>query len=540
MMKELCVKLEEKCLVIQAMEASSRSKFADILESISHIVSTVSSNGHSDIKCIIKTLRALGSTFVLSLDTSKVPHTSKFCSNAKMFIKEVHLIPNCKLILTSARFFCKNCHRKNGNATCIKVPYLNKRESADLLKKLNVNWDQKSTENIVNFCQGSPALLEHFSETTSLSEVFGRKLSHKCLHSFVSDEAFSSQLKNFSKDIKHIMVYLCQIKDEFPIALAHEILDIETRDVMNACEFLEKENMLIHRDGCYQVPQIIHCYVNHIIENDQELKSVAKKAKLAFIQLFVGFLYKMNELFIGYPQSDDCRLFNELLRDVTFDTDERQCARKVLLFYRKYENSFESALKQGVKNKNLKAVKFVADCANECVSFLAKAMERSTVINLYQNIAKCDQVTKSQICHASTLVSIAFLKIYQHGNQGESALPDEIIQMLKNALGILLYHNEDDNDCGNVHLQEIIAHCFSKLGYALATKYPESFDEGRKMMNVAIDIRKKEVEKGCGSQAMIAAGFVCIGGKQFCIYFYLVFIQSCNFKCQRYIHCYEN
>ena len=508
MMKWICLKLQGKNTVIQPTEGSASTKFSDILHSIHDILKYISYDVKPEKSSIIACLEELASPFVLSLDIAKVPHTSKFCSNIKKFINEVQSISHCKLILTSARYSCKGCQKKNDKTMSIIMPPFNFQESFSALGKQRSNWDAILIVDVINDCQGIPIHLENIIDDEQGSLV--RQSFHIDTSKFVADEAFITYINTCGSQIKKSLVYLCHIKDEFPLELAAVILEIEIQDAMNICSVLQKEQLLLQRGRRYHMPWIVQYYIIDMINTRKDLHKEAKMAKCSLIKLLVGFLYQLNEFFMGYHYASECNLFDELLNEADPKLCTTDPAVQAIEFYKRYKRSFNWALKEGISDESLKLAEAVADCANECVSFLAKAMEKSAVIHLYQKVRNCNRIMRNDIRNACTLVSIAFLKMYHNGCDSDA---NQIEKMLRSALDCLCNVDNFESSSPHFHMKEVIAHCYSKLGH-MAAKLPDSFDIGRKMIHEAIKIREQEVKRNLGSRALVAAGYVDIASKK--------------------------
>ena len=508
LMKQTCVELQDKYLIIQPTEGSDRSKYHDIVKSVHDILRNFSCDVQPEKESIVACLNGLKRDFILSLDISKVPHTQKFCGNVKKFISEIQSIPYCKLILISARYSCKNCQKKENDVLNISLPPFSYEESAVLLMKLLPDLDSNEREKLIDCCQGFPIQSELVAE--NWPQVLQPSSCLAKINNITVDSAFRTHFDTFTQETKEVLVSLSLIKDEFPVELACAILGIEIQDVISIVGLLTNLQLLLQRGNNYQMPWIVRHYISDMIRKDAGLEKLANKAKKSLIELLVEFLYGMNELFMGYTHKAQCKLFTLLLNGPVNIKFGSCSAIQALGFYRRFELSLHWALKEGTRNKRLGAIEMVADCANECVSFLAKAMEKPTIIFLYETIGRCKIIKRNKMRNASTLVSIAFLKMYHNGCHSE---PQAIENLLKRALEDLPMNGRFESSSNHFHLGEVVAHCHTKLGHMIAANDPNSFDNGLEMIHKGISIREEEVRRGSGSKALIAAGFVDVASK---------------------------
>ena len=511
LMKHVCLELKEEYLIIQVVDAS---EYSEILQIIFQILRQISHDVQPNQASIIACLKDLENPFVLSLDISRLPHTSANCRCICMLIKQVQSLQNCKFILTSARFTsCKSCRKKLKNTTSIFVNPLSYHESIKALNNQNVTVDSKFREDVVDHCQGFPIHLDEVREH-SMPGFLTKPIYNGHTQRIHVDEAFQLYVRDCGEEVMKALACLCFIKDEFPLEFANEILDIDALAVEDICKHLKEENLLLELDGNYQVPWIVQHYMAQMIRDDDTLKGMTKKGKKLFIQLLLKFLYKTNELFMHYPNTPECRLYDELLNRVVPVPVRRGPAVKALGFYKKYKRSFEWILKEGISDKSLGLAELVADCMNECVSFLAKAMERSTVINLYQKLKSCKRIKRNEIRNACTDISIGFLKMYHNSCHFES---ESISKMLRAALKRLSNcesrHSVLEQLTEHFHLEEVEAHCLSKLGHIIAANFPDSFSEGESMLHDALKIRQQECLNGSGSRLLVASAYYDIASK---------------------------
>ena len=511
LMKHICLELQNEYLIIQVVDASD---YSEIIQIIFQILKQISHDVQQDQESIIACLKDLDSPFVLSLDISRLPHTSDNCRRICQLIKQVQSLKYCKFLLTSARCTsCKSCRKKQKNTSNISVIPLSYHESIKALKNLSLTVDSNFIEDVVDHCQGFPIHLDEVKDH-SMSEFLARPIYHGHTQKIHVDEAFQFYVRNCGDEVKKALACLCFIKDEFPLEFATEILDIDALAVGRICKLLKEENLLLELDGNFQMPWIVQHYMIEMINVDEKLKAMTKKGKKSLIQLLLKLLYKTNELFMHYPKMPECKLYDDLLNRVLPVPLKRGPAVKALGFYKKYKRSFEWIFKEGISDKSLGLAELVADCMNECVSFLAKAMEKSTVINLYQKLKSCKRIKRNEIRNACTDISIGFLKMYHNNYHFE---PESLSKMLRAALWSL--HNCESRKIileqlsEHFHLEEVEAHCLSKLGHIIAANFPECFSEGENMLRDALKIRNHEWDNGSGSRLLVASTFHDIASK---------------------------
>ena len=514
LIKDICLSLQERYVVIQVLEAS---KCSDILQCICQILKQVAFDVQPNQVSISSCLQKLETPFVFSLDISRLPHTDDNCNSMRMLTRQIQSSPCCKLLLTSKRFTsCAICKQEKENA--IIVCPLDYHESITALRKLNVTIDPKFIKDVVDHCQGFPI---HFNEVEehNVPGLLDKPIYYTSKLHIYADEAFKTHIIKCEDKFQKALACLCLIKDEFPLEFAMQILEVEKETVSEICNRLIKEQLLLERNGNYQMPWIVQHYMTRMINADKKLRDSVRKPKKSLIRLLLMFLFKTNELFMHYPSNCKCKLYNELLNRVVLYPSKSRPAVKALQFYKRYKRSFEWALEEAINDKSLGLTELVTDCANECVSFLAKAMKKSTAINIYQRISRSCRVGKdAKIRNACTDVSIGFLKIYYKGCQDDS---ESISQMLKSALNSL--HSCEHSSktlqqlSEHLHLKEVEAHCLAKLGHTMVAYNLDTFDEGLKMVKESVDIRKQECKSGSGSLLLVAAAYCDIASKFYCV-----------------------
>ena len=511
LMKDICLDLQEKYVIIQVLEAS---KCSDIPQSICQILKQISFDVQPNQGSIISCLKKLETALVFSLDVSRLPHTHDNCNSMWGLISQIQSLPYCKLLLISIRFTsCMICNQERENTTTMIVNPLDYHESIAAVRNLNVTIDPKYYKDIANHCQGFPIHLNEV-EGHDVPGFLDKPIYFASTQHIYADKSFKMYVKRCGSEVKKALACLCLIKDEFPLELAVQMLEVEKKTVSKICNHLIKEQLLLERSGNYQMPWIMQHYMTHMINADETLKAMTKKGKKSLIQLLLKFLYKSNELFMHYQNTPECRLYDELLNRVVPVPLRRGPAVKALGFYKKYKRSFEWILKEGISDKSLGLAELVADCMNECVSFLAKAMERSTVINLYQKLKSCKRIKRNEIRNACTDISIGFLKMYHNSCHFES---ESISKMLRAALKSLRNfesrHSVLEQLTEHFHLEEVEAHCLSKLGHIIAANFPDSFSEGESMIRDALKIRQQECLNGSGSRLLVASVYYDIASK---------------------------
>lgn len=525
--------------IIQPMEATECSYFCDLIESIAHVLNKEPAPGQSTLSCVSQVLQRMKSKFILIIDVSKAPHTPTFCSELKKFTRQMLSNQSCKMVV-SARFVCQRCTFKNQNfAKRLFVPYMDETHSMKVLQNLEVNWDEETVQSTIELCHGSPLLLEHWAESSTEITTPRKKSKAMCFHKFKVDEAFQEQFKGYSNDLKKSIIQLSAIKGEFSNLLASKILeDNEMENTNDDLSLMVSQQLLVkldsglfHPTDIYMMPPLIQEYVRQIIDDGpQEIKSASVRANQMLFKLFTDLLYTMNAKFMGFQNPLANPFYDEMVKEqeescCCFNNnpgmEDCSCpeARKILLLYKRYSYCFEHALKQGMKEKSwMKAV----DCANDCVSFLGKTMHAAAVLELFKVAMGCARERNDAVRHACTMVSIAFLSIYHHGCQSEDAYDN--ICMLEKAEKNILSNDLKKFSLG-LRIKEVLAHCYSKLGHLIAANHKDQFDKGLNILNKALAIRQQEIERGRGSNAMIAAYFTDLASELKLIFFVFFSLQ---------------
>ena len=530
LMKDICLGLQENYVIIQVLEAS---KCSDILQSICQILKQISFDVQPNQGSIISCLKKLETALVFSLDISRLPHTHDNCNSLWGLISQIQSLPYCKLLLISIRFTsCMICNQERENTTTMIVNPLDYHESIAAVRNLNVTIDPKYYKDIANHCQGFPIHLNEV-EGHDVPGFLDKPIYFASTQHIYADKAFKMYVKRCGSEVKKALACLCLIKDEFPLELAVQMLEVEKKTVSKICNHLIKEQLLLERSGNYQMPWIMQHYMTHMINADETLKAMTRKGKKSLIQLLLKFLYKSNELFMHYGNTPECRLYNKLLDRAVLYPARSWPAVKALEFYKRYKRSFEWSLNEAINDESLGLTELATDCVNECVSFLAKAMEKSTAIDIYQRIRNCRVGKEAEIRNACTNVSIGFLKIYYNGCQCESEC---ISKMLKAALESLRRCRHSSKALKqlseHLHLKEVEAHCLAKLGHIMVACNLDSFDKGLKMVEDSLDIRQQESNSGSGSKLLIAAAYCDIASK-FILKFQMLY-STLFLSCRRY------